>query len=367
MSPVPWNPDRPYNDLPPIPPVDRLETKPVLRACVEARAALAGLKQGAELIPNQSMLINTLPVLEAQASSAIENIVTTTDKLFENLNSTDRADPATREALRYRSSLMDGFQALEKYPLSTRMAETICSRIKGVDMHVRRVPGTKLANAATGETIYTPPEGESAIRDHLAGWERFLHGEVDLDPLIRLAAGHYQFEAIHPFTDGNGRTGRVLNSLFLIQEDLLTLPILYLSRYIIRHKNDYYGLLIDVTRNEAWEPWLLFMLEAVRETSNWTLAKIQAIRTLADDTADRIRGELPKIYSRELVDVVFEQPYCRINNLVQAGVARRQTASRYLKLLVAMGLLEEKSSGRDKLYVHTRLLALLANEDNRLE
>jgi len=366
MSPLPWNPDRPYNDLPPIPNAARLETKPVLRACVEARAALAGLKQGTALIPNQSMLINTLPVLEAQASSAIENIVTTTDKLFENLHSEDKADPATKEALRYRSSLMNGFQALENYPLSTRMAETICSRIKGVDMHVRKVPGTKLANAATGETIYTPPEGESTIRDHLAGWEKFLHGEVELDPLIRLAAGHYQFEAIHPFTDGNGRTGRVLNSLFLIQEDLLTLPILYLSRYIIRQKNDYYDLLIDVTRNEAWEPWLLFMLEAVRETSNWTLAKIQAIRTLADDTADRIRGELPKIYSRELVEVIFEQPYCRINNLVLAGVAKRQTASRYLKLLVEMGLLEEKSSGRDKLYVHPRLLALLAHEDNRL-
>lgn len=360
MNALVWSPDRPYNELPPIPLADHLETKRVLRACVEARAALAGLKQGAGLIPNQAMLINTLPVLEAQASSAIENIVTTTDKLFENLHTADRADPATKEALRYRSSLMDGFRELEKCPLSTRMAETICTRIKGVEMKVRKVSGTKLANAATGETIYTPPEGEDTLRGHLAGWEKFLHEETELDPLIRMAAGHYQFEAIHPFTDGNGRTGRVLNSLFLIQEDLLTLPILYLSRYIIQHKNDYYHLLIDVTRHEAWEPWILFMLEAVRETSNWTMAKIQAIRALADETADRVRSELPKVYSRELADVIFEQPYCRIANLVEAGVARRQTASRYLKLLVEIGLLEEKTSGRDKLYVNPGLLTLLA-------
>ncbi len=168
---------------------------------------------------------------------------------------------------------MEGYRALEKFPLTTRTAEAVCTTIKGMDMHVRKVPGIKLANAATGEIIYTPPEGEGAIRELLAGWERFMHEQRDLDPLIRLAAGHYQFEAIHPFTDGNGRTGRVLNSLFLIQENLLTMPILYLSRYIIQHKEDYFGLLIDVTRNEAWEPWILFMLEAMRETASISALK----------------------------------------------------------------------------------------------
>jgi Fic family protein len=310
------------------------------------------------------MLINTLPVLEAQASSAIENIVTTTDKLFENLHAEESADPATKEALRYRRSLMEGYLALGKIPLCTRTAETVCSRIKGVDMQVRKVPGAKLANAATGETIYTPPEGENTIRELLAGWERFIHQEDGPDPLIRMAAGHYQFEAIHPFTDGNGRTGRVLNSLFLIQEDLLTLPILYLSRYIVRHKGDYYRLLIDVTRNDAWEPWLLYMLEAVRETADWTLAKIEAIRNLAESTAADVREKLPKIYSRELVDIIFVQPYCRIENLTQAGVAKRQTASRYLKLLAEMGVLEEKKVGREKLFVHPKLLSLLTDESN---
>jgi Fic family protein len=357
-----WRPDRPYNDLPPIPPAGILETRPVLRACVESRAALAGLKQAAELIPNQSMHINTLPVLEARASSAVENIVTTTDKLFENLHAEANADPATKEALRYRRSLMEGYQSLNEIPLCTRMAEVVCSTIRDQDMQVRKVPGTKLASSATGETIYTPPEGESTIRGLLAGWEKFMNDEKELDPLIRMAAGHYQFEAIHPFTDGNGRTGRVLNSLFLIQEDLLSMPILYLSRHIIRHKDAYYDRLIDVTRRETWEPWLLYMLEAVRETSNWTLAKIEAIRNLADTTAERVRNNLPKIYSRELIDEVFTQPYCRIDNLVQRGIAKRQTASRYLKLLADAGVLEEKKIGREKLFVNPDLLNLLADE-----
>ena len=357
-----WSPDRPYNDLPPIPSAEVLETKPVLRSCIEARAALAGLKLAAGLIPNQAMLINTLPVLEARASSAVENIVTTTDKLFENLHAEANADPATKEALRYRRSLMEGYLALDEYPLCTRTAEVVCSTITDRDMRVRKVPGTKLANAETGDIIYTPPEGESIIRELLSGWERFMHEERALDPLIRMAAGHYQFEAIHPFTDGNGRTGRVLNSLFLIQEGLLSLPILYLSRYIIRNKNEYYDRLIDVTRNEAWEPWLLYILEAVRETADWTLAKIEAIRDLVDTTVDRVRDHLPKIYSRELIDEVFTQPYCRIENLVQAGVAKRQTASRYLKLLAEMGVLEERKIGREKLFVHSGLLRLLADE-----
>jgi len=360
MTASQWQANRPFNNIPSIPGPDTLETRPILKACVEARAALAGLKQAAHLIPNQAILINTLPILEARASSAIENIVTTTDKLFENLHSGRDADPATKEALQYRRALMEGHRALEQYPLTTRTAETVCSTIKGVNMRVRKVPGTKLANAATGEIIYTPPEGEVVIRDLLAGWEKFMHQQRDLDPLIRLAAGHYQFEAIHPFTDGNGRTGRILNSLFLIQEDLLTMPILYLSRYIIHHKDDYYKLLIDVTRNGSWEPWILYMLEAVRETSLWTLDKIDAMRSLVETTVKQVRSELPKIYSRELIDEIFVQPYCRIENLVQAGVAKRQTASLYLKQLVEIGIVEERKAGREKFFVNSRLLELLS-------
>ena len=233
-----WQPDLPYDSLPPLPPSVDLETKAVLKQCITARAALAELKQAAELIPNPTMLINTLPVLEARASSEIENIVTTADTLFQYLAAEGAADPAAKEALRYRHALLEGFGSLEDHPLGTRTAEAVCSRIRGVVMGVRGVPGTALADAATGAVIYTPPATEERIRRLLGNWEHFLHMHEETDPLIRMSAAHYQFEAIHPFTDGNGRTGRVLNSLFLVEQELLPLPILYLSRYIIANKAD---------------------------------------------------------------------------------------------------------------------------------
>ncbi len=359
-----WRPEQPYNDLPPLPPAVELETRTVLKQCIAARAALAELKQAAELIPNQGVLINALPLLEAQASSEIENIVTTTDRLFQFQNIEEHADPATREALRYSSALLEGFRALKQHPLNTRTAEQVCARIKGMDIQVRRVPGTALANQATGEVIYTPPAGEDLLRSKLANWERYLHGARDVDPLIRMAAGHYQFEAIHPFTDGNGRTGRVLNSLFLIQEDLLTLPILYLSRYIIKNKAEYYRLLLDVTRNQAWQPWIIFLLQGIEDTARWTTAKIAAIRTLSGFTIDYVKQKAPKIYSRELVDLIFDLPYCRIQNLVGKNIAGRQAASRYLKQLVDIGVLEERTIGREKLFIHPKLMHLLTRDDN---
>jgi Fic family protein len=361
-----WSADRPYNDIPLLPPQAELETRAVLRQCITARAALGELKQAALRIPNQGMLINTLPLLEARASSEIENIVTTTDKLFRNLASEANADPATKEALRYSRALIEGFASLTDHPLSTRTAERICTTIKGVDMSVRKVPGTALVNSATNETIYTPPEGETLLRDLLANWERFLHDQSELDPLIRLAVAHYQFEAIHPFTDGNGRTGRVLNSLYLIQEDLLTLPILYLSRYVIANKADYYRLLREVTSNQTWEPWLLYVIKGIEETARWTTAKIDAINALSLHTADHVRQKLPKIYSREFIDLIFRLPYCRIGDLVDAGIAKRQTASVYLKQLVEIGVLSEAETTKEKLFIHHKLLTLLRTESNEL-
>lgn len=364
MSGVGWRPDRPYNTLPLLPPKVELETKAVLKQCIAARVALAELKQAAELIPNQAVLINTLPLLEACASSEIENIVTTTDQLFRHLRSEEQADPATKEALRYSRALFEGVRTLAQHPLATRTAEEVCSQIRGVEMKVRRVPGTALAHGTTGKVIYTPPEGESVLRNLLANWERFLHNETSLDPLIRMAVGHYQFEAIHPFTDGNGRTGRVLNSLFLIQENLLTLPILYLSRYVIQNKADYYRLLLQVTRESDWEPWLLYLLKGVEETAAWTTAKIAAIRALAEHTTDYVRDRLPKIYSHELVALIFELPYCRIGSLAEAGIAKRQTASQYLKQLVEIGVLAEAVAKKEKLFIHPKLMQLLTQERN---
>nr|WP_316642115.1 Fic family protein [uncultured Roseateles sp.] len=365
IAAAPWAPEQPHNQLPRLPPAHELEGKTILKACITARVALAELKQAAELIPNQTMLINTIPLLEAKDSSEIENIVTTADQLFQHAQGDAHADPATKEALRYRSALHRGFQSLKTRPLCTATAVEICRTLKGVDMDIRRTPGTQLANDRSGEVIYTPPEGEATLSELLANWERFLHNEAQLDPLVRMAVGHYQFEAIHPFTDGNGRTGRVLNILFLIQQDLLQLPILYLSRHIIANKADYYRLLLDVTRDQAWEPWVLFMLKAVETTSQWTTAKIAAIRALAEHTTEFVRSRAPKIYTRELVDVIFEQPYCRIADLVDKGVAQRQAASRYLKELAALGVLREMTVGKEKLFIHPKLMTLLSRDGNQ--
>ena len=362
-----WHADQPYNTLPTLPPALDLETKVVLKQCVTARAALAELKQVVGLIPNPTILINALPILEARASSAIENIVTTADRLFQYLSHEGAADAATKEALRYRHALLEGFESLETRPLSTGTAEAICTRVMGRDMSVRRVPGTALANTVTGAVIYTPPATEKLIRDLLANWERFLHDREELDPLVRMAAAHYQFEAIHPFTDGNGRTGRILNSLFLVEQKLLPLPVLFLSRYVIAHKSDYYERLLGVTRDGDWEGWLLYILRAVEETAIWTTEKIAAIRRLSTQTDAFARVRLPKIHSRALLDVIFEQPYCRIADVVRAGIVERQAAARHLKSLASIGILSERKIGREKLFIHTRLLELLTHEEHGFE
>nr|WP_233511651.1 Fic/DOC family N-terminal domain-containing protein [Luteimonas weifangensis] len=336
----------------------------MLKACIDAHKALASLRQATGHLPNPSVLINTIPILEAQASSEIENIVTTTDELFRHAANADAATPATREALRYRTALHEGFQALSTRPLSTNTAEIVCSRIKNVEMRVRRVPGTALANQQTGEVIYTPPVGEALLREKLANWERFIHDERGIDPLIRMAVAHYQFEAIHPFTDGNGRTGRVINLLMLVEQDLLDQPVLYLSRYIIERKADYYRLLLGITRDGAWAEWVAYMLDAVADTARWTCAKIEAIRKLHGHACDWIRQQRPKIYSRELVDVLFNQPYSRIQNVVDAGIAKRQTAARYLRELVDIGVLQESRMGKEMLFLHPAYLRLLSARDH---
>ncbi|MFC6840556.1 protein adenylyltransferase Fic [Xanthomonas theicola] len=357
----------PYNDLPLLPPTRDIETRSLLKACINARTALAELKQATALLPDPAVLINTIPILEAQASSEIENIVTTTDELFRYADDQDKArKPATKEALRYRSALYEGFQSLQQGPLCTETAVVVCSRIKAVQMQIRRVPGTALANDRTQQVIYTPPVGGTLLRDKLANWERFIHEHTDIDPLIRMAVAHYQFEAIHPFTDGNGRTGRVLNLLMLIEHGLLDLPVLSLSRYIIRHRSDYYRLLLDVTRHGRWAEWIQYMLSAVAETATWTTAKIQAIRGLEAQARDHIRNHAPKAYSRELVEVIFNQPYCRIQNVVELVGVTRQTAARQLKELVEIGVLQEQRLGKEKLFLHPAFLRLLSNDDHRL-
>lgn len=358
-----WSPEVPFNDLPPLPPerID-LEPKVVLKATVEARTALATLAQAGRLLPNPNILIHAVPLLEAQASSEIENIVTTADELFKHVES-GGGDHATKEALRYRNALFAGVDAIRSRPITAATAVRVCSELHGREMDVRAVPGTRIANPTTREIVYAPPEGASVIRDKLSAWERFVHAEDDLDPLVRMAVAHYQFEAIHPFHDGNGRTGRVLNILMLIEAGLLDEPILYLSRAIIARKNDYYRLLREVTAEEAWVDWILYMLDVVRESATSTTRKIGAIRRCQDDIAERARAATPGGRDAQFLDVLFEQPYCRISTVSERCDVSRQTASTWLHALVGAGLLSDVKVGRELLFVNHEFLDVLTRPE----
>ena len=358
---MPFDPQKPYNDLPLLPPKTELESRAVLKKAISANKALAELKGTGELIPNQSVLIQAIGLQEAKLSSEIENIVTTNDELYRAFaDEGQRTNPHTKEVLRYKDALWHGFSAIkhENRPLTTGLFEELYQIIKETSAGVRRTPGTKLANPR-GEVIYTPPEGESIIRDKLANLEKFIYSHNDLDPLVKLAVMHYQFEAIHPFTDGNGRTGRILNILYLIEEGLLNIPILYLSRYIIDNKNDYYAGLKAVTEAGEWEAWIIYILSAIEQMARMTHERILAIRDLMNESIERVKRELPKIYSKDLLELLFHQPYCKIRFLEQAGIAQRQTASVYLKELERIGLLHGLKVGREYYYINEKFLNIL--------
>lgn len=358
-----WNPGIPYNDLPPLPPPGfDLEPKSVLKATIEARAALATLAQAGRLLPNPHVLIHAVPLLEAQASSEIENIVTTADELFKHAES-GGGDHATKEALRYRSALFAGVDAIRRRPLTGGTAAAICSELQGREMKVRSVPGTRIANPTSRAITDAPPEGADVINQKLSEWERFVHGEDDLDPLVRMAVAHYQFEAIHPFHDGNGRTGRVINILMLIEAGLLDEPILYLSRSIIARKNDYYRLLRAVTAEDAWIEWIHYMLDAVRDSAESTIRKITSIRSCQDDIAERARAATIGGRDVQLLAVLFEQPYCRISTVVERCGVSRQTASSWLHALADAELLENVKVGRERLFVNHEFLEVLTRPE----
>jgi Fic family protein len=350
----------PYNYLPLLPPQQELETKKILRQVVASSRALAELKGAGDLIPNQNVLLNALGLQEAKLSSEIENIVTTNDELYRAFaEETYQLDHATKEVLYYSQALWQGYEAIRKgRPLSTRLFEELVQTIKSSNFGIRKLPGTKIANGH-GDIIYTPPEGEQVIRDLLANLERFLYAYDDLDPLIKMAVMHYQFEAIHPFSDGNGRTGRIINILYLVETGLLNLPILYLSRYIIQNKNNYYEGLRRVTEEGAWEEWILYILQAVEQTALQTSEKISAIRNLMETTALKIKMELPKVYRKELVELLFRQPYCKIKFLELEGIAARQTAASYLKQLEQIGVLHSMKRGTELYYLNVPFFELL--------
>lgn len=350
---------QPYNDLPLLPPAVDLESKAVLKQAISANRVLANLRGLAAQIPNQDMLIRSIVLQEARLSSEIENIVTTNDELYRaDADPDGKTDPHTKEVLRYRQALYHGLVAMGQRPLSTNLFVEIVGMIKQGDLGIRAVPGSALKNEA-GEVVYTPPVGEALIRDKLGNLEQFIHADDDIDPLIKMAVMHYQFEAIHPFPDGNGRTGRILNLLYLVDRKLLDIPVLFLSRYIIAHRPAYYEGLRRVTEEGAWENWILFMLRAIEETARQTFDQVQAILALMEEIRARVQDQAPAIYSKDLIEVIFRHPYTKIQFVVDAGIAKRQTASSYLQTLAGLGILSEEKIGREKYYINDALLKAL--------
>ena len=360
------NPQLPANDLPLLPPDTEIEGKSVLRKAISANRELARLSGYCSLLPNETILLNTIVLKEARASSEIENIITTQDELYRAMASeAGNATPETKEVLNYRSALWKGHSLLrDTGVLATRTILAIQEKLEGNSAGIRKLPGTALRNERTNEIVYTPPDQEDVIRGLLANLEQYLNETDDVDPLIKMAVAHYQFESIHPFYDGNGRTGRILNVLYLVHRGLLSSPILYLSRYIIQNKPTYYELLQKVRTNSAWLQWIEFMITAVEETARSTLELTQAIVSLLEETTEAARHSLPRTtYSKELLELVFAQPYVKIEHVVSAHIAERRTASKYLKQLEDIGVLRSYKAWKETVFINQPLMELLNRED----
>lgn len=349
-------------DIPLLPVPQDLETKPVLKQLAAAHRHLALLNGRCATIPNENILINTLSLQEAKESSAIENIITTHDEIYKaDLLESFVNDAAAKEVMRYAHALRQGFQDIRKNKLITnKHILQIQQMLEQNDAGYRRNSGTVLKNERTGEIVYTPPQDFPTIERLMDNLVQFINDETlsDLDPLIKMAIIHHRFETIHPFYDGNGRTGRIINILYLVKEDLLSLPILYLSRYIIQYKGDYYQLLQQVRSEGDWEPWLLFMLKGVEETAKQTLHLIDGIKNLMQDYKQRIRTQLPKLYSQDLLNNLFKHPYTKIEFLENDLNITRQTAASYLNKLAEAGFLFKTKIGKSNFYMNEPLYQL---------
>jgi len=354
-----FDPNSPHNDLPLLPPEkQKIETVAIYKKLASARAALAELKGRAPVIPNQKMLINTLVLQEAKDSSSIENIFTTNDDLYKSFSSPQPTmSRSTKEVLKYREALWAAFQQIKNQNSFTHdLIINVYRQIKDADDGFR-IKDVRIGNE--NRTVYTPPEHGKILNDKIANWLDFVNSKNELDPLINMAILHYQFESVHPFFDGNGRTGRIINVLYLVNKGLLDLPILYLSQYINANKRKYYDLFTEVTQNSNWEPWVLYMLDAVENTSNLTLKKINDIFSLFNETIETVKSEAPEIYSYELVELLFHQPYCKISFLTESNIASRNTASKYLNRLDEIGIVKKEKVGTESLFLNTRLYNLL--------
>lgn len=358
-----FKPDIPYNDLPMLPPAVDLETKPIMLKIVKASRSLSELNGALRNLPNPTLFLDTIHLQEARSSSEIENIITTNDELYRDLVA-DRTEgiPAVKEVLRYKEALWLGLERIEQRPfISTNLCVDIVQCIKQNTAGIRVTPGTVLANSL-GEILYTPPSGEAVIRDKLANLERFINEHENLDPLIKMALLHYQFEAIHPFADGNGRTGRILMLLYLKLTGLLSVPAIYLSDYIIRNKQQYYQLLRGVTEKDDWQPYVMFMLDMVDVTAKKAMGQLHSIVTLMDTMSVQIKQQVPLAYSKELVEILFRLPYTKRQVLVDAGLGTLKTVGNYLSWLEEAGFLTSEKFGREKLYINKDLLHILSRD-----
>lgn len=358
-----FNPNKPYNELPLLPPKAEVETIKILKKTVSASRALAELKGATNSIPNPEILITSIILQEAKSSSAIENVLTTNDKLFKALSAkTQNIDPQTKEVLRYREALWEGFNELKKNELlTTNLFIKIFQKIKETDAAIRKTPGTKLVDG-NGKVIYTPPEGEQLIRKLLHNLEQFIHNDSDIDPLIKSAIIHYQFEAIHPFSDGNGRTGRIILILYLVLQKYLSLPILFLSRYIIDNKAQYYRLLKGVTEKNDWESWVLYLLDGIEITSKSTTVLIEEIHNSLLQTSELVRKKSQQRIPKEVIELIYEQPYCKTEFIVNKEIAQRKAAERYLKELVRLKILAPEKVGKEVIYKNVELYRIFSGK-----
>jgi Fic family protein len=344
-----------------LPPDVELETKRVLKQLARSHRALAELKGFAGMIPNKNILINAVTINEAKDSSEIENIITTHDELFKAMSQENYNNPSAKEVVNYRTALWHGFELVkDKQILTTNMIVEIQQLIEKNHAGLRKLPGTVLKNESTGEVVYTPPSGEKEIMALMGNLEKYINDDYDnVDPLIKLAVIHYQFETIHPFYDGNGRTGRIINVLYLILKELLDSPILYLSKYIIRNKSAYYRLLQDVRTNGDWEDWILFILDGIEQTAEETLLLVKRINDVVEKTAEDIKNMLPKIYSRELVNLLFYEFYTKIVYIEKGLGITRKTASNYLSSLEDKGFLVSQKVGKERIFLNKRLFEIV--------
>lgn len=339
-----------------------LKTPKILDELNEASRSLAELKGFANSIPNQHILINAITINEAKDSSAIENIVTTHDSIYKVLTKSGFKEEAAKEVVDYRSAIWYGYEKIkEKGFISTNILVEIQSMVEHNKAGIRKTPGTKLINSTTNEIIYTPPQDEKEIRKLLKNLEDYINENNDnVDPLIKMALIHYQFETIHPFYDGNGRTGRILNILYLVLNKLIDSPILYLSKYINETKQEYYKLFTDVRENNNFEDWILYILKGVEITSKQTIKLIESIQNEMKAYKEEFRNKLPKIYSKELLESLFYEVYTKITYIEKACGVTRLTATSYLNQLEEIGLLESEKIGREKIYKNIRLIKLLS-------